>query len=127
MVDVRRFRTFYGNGDSDLLDRVFAPGEISDSAVRSDTMAYLAICFAAKEAVLKTIGGIEQGMARSDIVISAATSARPGIRLDGETRAVADHHGVDEFFLATGYARQVASALVIAYGSRVEGVFGRSG
>lgn len=113
---MKRFRTFYGGADADLLDRVFAIEEQIDAAARPDTMAYLAMCLAAKEAVLKTISGLEQGIALSDIVISRATSRRPGVRLDGDTRAVAIRHGIHDFSISTAYAGEVASALVIACG-----------
>lgn len=114
LVDVKRFRSFYGDGDTELLSRVFAVEELANAHALPDSMVYLAICLAAKEAVLKTIGGIEQGIAFSDIVILDAASARPSVRLDLRSRAAADELGIDSFSLTTAYAAGHASALVIA-------------
>ena len=66
LVELDRFRRLYGNFDPDVLDRCFTAGEQASVGTGKDRLTRLAARFAAKEAVLKTIGGLQDGIALTD-------------------------------------------------------------
>ena len=69
LVELDRFRLLYGDFDPRVLDRCFTADEQAAVGTDTDRLTRLAARFAAKEAVLKTIGGLQEGIALTDIEI----------------------------------------------------------
>lgn len=63
LVELDRFRLLYGAFDPDVLERVFTARELAFDGIDSERLIRLAARFAVKEAVLKTIGGLQDGIA----------------------------------------------------------------
>ncbi len=67
LVEINRFEALYGDFDQDVLDRCFTANEQAAVGLGADRLVRLAARFAAKEAVLKTIGGLRDGIALTDV------------------------------------------------------------
>lgn len=116
-----RFRAFYGDLDPSVLSRVFTRQEQRGALAWADAVVYLALCFAAKEAVLKTIDGLEQSISLTEVDISAPTWPRPMVTLTGGAAAAAAIRGVSHHWLATARSRTATSAFAIALGDGTPG------
>jgi holo-[acyl-carrier protein] synthase len=77
LVELDRFRLLYGDFDPDVLDRCFTAAEQAEVGTGTDRLTRLAARFAAKEAVLKTIGGLRDGISLTDIEIVSDGSSPP--------------------------------------------------
>jgi holo-[acyl-carrier protein] synthase len=65
-----------------FLDRVFTPAERQLCSARSDAASAYAARFAAKEALVKALGGPE-GLRWQDIEVARAPNGAPGFNLSG--------------------------------------------
>lgn len=113
--DGRIARMVEEHGDR-FLERIFTPGERSDSA-SSDSwrIERLAARFAAKEAVLKALGtGWRGGIAWTDVEVVKEPSGRPSVRLHGEAGATATRLGVGAWHLSLSHAGGFSMASAIA-------------
>ncbi|MGL5809807.1 MAG: holo-ACP synthase [Nocardioides sp.] len=105
VVDVARFAESLRRTPG-LRERLFTPAERQ----RSD--ASLAARFAAKEALVKALGG-PGGLAWHDAEVISEESGRPVFTLIGSVRAAADAQGVTEVHLSLSHDAGLASAVVI--------------
>jgi holo-[acyl-carrier protein] synthase len=104
VVDIARFASSLER-TPELRDRLFAPRE------RELPIESLAARFAAKEALIKALGGSE-GISWTDIEIPRG-DGRPTFRFTGETRAHLDRLGLT-LHLSLSHDAGVATASVIA-------------
>ena len=116
LVGIDRFRLLYTMDDTDALSRVFRSTEQLEAKSFSDPILCLASCFAAKEAVLKTIGGLEQGIELTDVEIDGLRSVSPTVRLYGSVMTAATLLGIADYLLAISRSRTFVTAIVIALG-----------
>lgn len=106
LVDIPRFERSLQRTPR-LLERLFAPAE------RSLRPHSLAARYAAKEALIKALGGSD-GVHWTDIEVASEPSGRPVFALSGETaRTVADR-GIDAVHLSLTHDAGIAAAYVIA-------------
>lgn len=94
-----------------FLRRVFTPGEIAYCRGRAPN---LAARFAAKEAVMKSLGTGFRGVGWRDIEVVRAPSGAPGARLHGRARRRAERLGVTEIAISLSHSRGFAMAVAIA-------------
>ena len=67
LIEIDRFRVLYGDFDPEVLARCFTALEQTFVGTDADRLAHLASRFAGKEAVLKTIGGLQDGIALTEV------------------------------------------------------------
>jgi holo-[acyl-carrier protein] synthase len=117
LVEMDRFRQLYGNFDPDVLDRCFTETEQTMVGQDADRLARLAARFAAKEAVLKTIGGLQDGISLTDIEIISDGVSPPKAVVTGGALAAATARGVTEWQISITHGAQSAAAVALAFGS----------
>jgi holo-[acyl-carrier protein] synthase len=115
LVELDRFRRLYVNFDPDVLDRCFTAGEQASVGVGKDRLTRLAARFAAKEAVLKTIGGLQDGIALTDIEIVSDGSTNPPVaRVSGRALATAQARGITGWQISLTHGAHTAAAVALA-------------
>ncbi len=106
LVDVPRFEQQLARTPR-LLGRLFAPAE------RLLKPRSLAARYAAKEALIKALGGSD-GVYWTDIEVTAEPSGRPTFTLSGETAATVTARGITALHLSMSHDATLATAYVIA-------------
>lgn len=106
LVDVPRFEQHLARTPR-LLARLFAPAE------RVLKPRSLAARYAAKEALIKALGGSD-GVHWTDIEIASEPSGRPVFALRGETEATVAARGITSLHLSMSHDAGLATAYVIA-------------
>ena len=96
-----------------FLRRVFTPGEIAYCRGRAPN---LAARFAAKEAVMKSLGTGFRGVGWRDVEVVRAPSGAPSPRLHGRARRRAERLGVTQIAISLSHSR--GYAMVVAVASR---------
>lgn len=73
--------------------------------------------FAAKEAVMKSLGrGWQQGVAFDEVEIYVDQWGQPQVRLKGQAREIAQSQGITDFVLSLSHTKELAMAYVVALG-----------
>jgi len=114
LVELDRFRRLYGDFDPDVLDRCFTAGEQAAVGTGTDRLTRLAARFAAKEAVLKTIGGLRDGIALTDIEIVSDGWSPPVAHLSGGALAAAQARGITRWQISLTHGAHSAAAVALA-------------
>jgi holo-[acyl-carrier protein] synthase len=112
LIDLDRFRQFYGRDDPDLLARCFTPSELAAAGQDVDRLDRLAARFAAKEATFKALGGAV-GVALTDIEVETGENG-PSLRLHGAALDLAAQRGVTQLLLSLTHSMTAAAAVVVA-------------
>ena len=98
-----------------FLHRVYTEEEIRYCQKRKETYPHLAGRWAAKEAVMKTLGtGWSKGVSWKDIEVRSNQMGKPAILLNGGTKEVAEKLGIDEVLITISHCRTFATATAIA-------------
>lgn len=113
LIDLERFTQLYGLDDEDVLARCFTPAELHAAGNGEDAHAKLAARFAAKEAVLKVIGGLEDGIALTDIAVVSPPNGAPTIALTGGAAAKAKNLKITSWHISLTHADTSAAAVAI--------------
>jgi holo-[acyl-carrier protein] synthase len=106
LVDIPRFERALERTPK-LRDRLFAPGE------RTLKPHSLAARYAAKEALIKALGGSD-GVQWIDIEIASEPSGRPVFALSGSTASVIADRGITAVHLSLSHDAGLAAAYVVA-------------
>lgn len=109
LVDIPRFERSLARTPR-LLERLFAPAE------RTLKPRSLAARYAAKEALIKALGGSD-GVHWADIEVGSEPSGRPVFALTGETSATVGDRGITALHLSLSHDAQLATAYVVAEAS----------
>ncbi|WP_334149035.1 holo-ACP synthase [Microbacterium sp.] len=109
LVDIPRFERTLERTPR-LLERLFAPSE------RALRLASLAARYAAKEALIKALGGSD-GVHWTEIEIASEPSGRPIFVLSGSTAAVVADRGITSLHLSMSHDAGLATAFVVAEGA----------
>lgn len=100
-----------------FLNRVYTDDEIRYCQRRKEYTQHYAGRWAAKEAVMKTLGtGWSRGVGWKDIEICTSKSGQPSITLRGGAREVAEQSGISEVLISISHCRAYATATAIAVG-----------
>ncbi|MHA7239859.1 holo-ACP synthase [Arthrobacter sp. TMS1-12-1] len=110
VVDVERFRQQLERTPG-LLQRLFVPAE------RHLNTRSLAARFAAKEAVAKAVGA-PVGMNWQHCTIAVDEAGAPSVVVDGTVADAARARGVETWHLSISHDGGLATAMVVAEGSR---------
>lgn len=96
------------------IHRIFTPPELS-LLTDSNKTKFLSGRFAAKEAVLKSIGtGIEDGISFKEIEILRDDSGRPVIKVVGNLKRITDHLKITSWHISISHTETSSIAYVIA-------------
>ena len=109
LVDIPRFERTMTRTPR-LRERLFAPSE------RSLRLPSLAARYAAKEALIKALGGSD-GVHWIEIEIASEASGRPHFVLSGSTAAVVEERGIQTLHLTLTHDAGLAAAFVVAEGA----------
>lgn len=96
-----------------LRERVFTPEEIAYCDSRARPAESYAGRFAAREAVIKALGGYRERGWR-DISVTRASTGAPAIRLEGNAKRRADVLGVTSVLISFTHERASAVAFAVA-------------
>ncbi|MCT9002645.1 holo-ACP synthase [Microbacterium memoriense] len=106
LVDIPRFERSLERTPR-LLERLFSPAE------RGLRPHSLAARYAAKEALIKALGGSD-GVHWTDIEVASEPSGKPVFALSGSTAAVVAARGISAVHLSLSHDAGLATAYVIA-------------
>ncbi|MBC8132226.1 MAG: holo-ACP synthase [Deltaproteobacteria bacterium] len=95
--------------------RLFSAAERADCAGRGEPAQHYAARFAAKEAVLKALGG-PPGLKWTEIEVRTADSGRPVLLLSGAAAGAAAQRGVVAQHVSLTHAGGMAAAVVVLEG-----------
>jgi holo-[acyl-carrier protein] synthase len=118
VVEIARVAQALGRHGERFASRVFAPGEREACARFARPAPHLALCFAAKEAVMKAVGtGWAHGVRWADIeVVAPTTAVGPVLQLHGRVAEIALARGAVRLHLAFSRSRTHALAVVLLEG-----------
>ena len=118
IVETSRIEQLLGDHPERFLERVFTPGEQSDSSSSKRQHEHLAARFAAKEAALKALGtGWSQGIGWTDIEVVRAENGKPSLHVTGRAAEIAGELGIERWHVSLSHIEQCAIASVIAEGT----------
>lgn len=108
-----------------FLQRVFTDEEIRYCQKRKESYQHFAGRWAAKEAVMKTLGtGFVRGVGWQDIEVLSKKSGQPVVHVRGGAGDVARGLGIDDFAISISHCRSYATATAIAFKSHGNGASG---
>jgi holo-[acyl-carrier protein] synthase len=121
LADVAEMRRWIEDPRDPLIPRCFVQAELDEIGYGADRVERLAGRFAAKEAVLKALGGgFGAGVAFTDVVIHRAPGAPPEVHLAGGAAKSAAAHGVTGWKLSISHAGGFAMASALALGPEAQ-------
>jgi holo-[acyl-carrier protein] synthase len=117
IVEVVRIGQMIERHGEIFLNRVYTDEEIRYCQKRKDYTQHYAGRWAAKEAVMKTLGtGFSRGVGWRDIEICSNRSGQPSIVLRGAAREIAEQAGICDVLISISHCRSFATATAIAVG-----------
>lgn len=113
MVDIDRFRASLLRTPS-MRERLFTDVELAYVAPQSDPVPSLAARFAAREAVMKSLGLGLGAFGFHDVWVERAATGVPSLAFAGRAAELAVEAGVVKWHLSLTHSDLVAAAYVIA-------------
>ncbi|MSR57447.1 MAG: holo-[acyl-carrier-protein] synthase [Planctomycetaceae bacterium] len=118
IVEVVRIGQMIERHGEVFLNRVYTDDEIRYCQRRKAYTQHYAGRWAAKEAVMKTLGtGFSRGVGWRDIEVCSNKSGQPSIVLRGGAREIALQSGISDVLISISHCRAYATANAIAIGS----------
>jgi len=113
VVDIERFRTSLTRTPT-MRERLFTASELAYVAPQIDPVPSLAARFAAREAVMKSLGLGLGAFGFHDVWVERAESGRPSLVVTARAAELADAAGVRRWHLSLTHSDLVAVAYVVA-------------
>lgn len=113
VVDVDRIREALARTPT-LVDRVYTPDEIAYCREARDPSERFAVRWAAKEAVVKTLGGGVPGIDLRGIAVRREPNGAPTIELTDRAAELAAERGYRSWLVSLSHTSTVAQAVVAA-------------
>ncbi len=115
IVEIVRIGRMIERHGEHFLQRVYTDDEIRYCQRRKESYQHFAGRWAAKEAVMKTLGtGWTRGVGWLDIEVATKRSGQPVINVRGTARDLARYYGIDEVLVSISHCRAYATATAIA-------------
>lgn len=115
IVEIERIEKMIDRHGTHFLERVYTDNERSYCQQKKMAGESFAGRWAAKEAVMKTLGtGFIKGVHFTEIEIETLPSGQPTVKLCGSTATVARNMGIDRILVTISHSRQYATATAIA-------------
>jgi holo-[acyl-carrier protein] synthase len=117
IVEVVRIGQMIERHGEHFLSRVFTDEEVRYCQQRREYTQHYAGRWAAKEAVMKTLGtGWSRGVSWRDIEVCSSKSGKPTIALHGATAEIALAAGITRMLITISHCRAYATATALALG-----------
>jgi len=113
LVDIERFRTSLARTPT-MRTRLFTEVELDYVAAKSDPVPSLAARFAAREAVMKSLGLGLGAFGFHEVWVERADSGEPSLAITGRALQLADSAGVRHWHLSLTHSASTAGAYVVA-------------
>lgn len=113
VVDIERFRRSLERTPT-MRTRLFTTSELADLAARADPVPGLAARFAAREAVMKSLGLGLGAFGFHDVWVQRASTGAPSLAVTGRALELANDAGVTRWHLSLTHSELVAAAYVLA-------------
>jgi holo-[acyl-carrier protein] synthase len=113
VVEIERFRRSLERTPS-MRERLFTDVELAYVAVQSDPVPSLAVRFAAREAVMKSLGLGLGAFGFHDVWVERAPSGAPSLMFAGRAAELATAAGVSRWHVSLTHSDLVAVAYVVA-------------
>jgi holo-[acyl-carrier protein] synthase len=113
VVEIERFRRSLARTPS-MRERLFTPIELAYVAPQADPVPSLAARFAAREAVMKSLGLGLGAFGFHDVWVERAESGAPSLAFAGTAARLAHEAGVTRWHISLTHSELVAVAYVIA-------------
>ncbi len=112
IIALSRMKDVLETGGKVFMDKVFTPWEQEQAQSHPDRVAYLAMMFAAKEAIFKTFGiGWETGVQFKEIEVREGEHGEPVPILTGRFAELASEREVARVLLSLSYDGDYAVAV----------------
>ena len=112
IITISRMRDILETSGNVFMDKVFTPYERERSETHSDRVAYLAMTFAAKEAIFKTFGiGWETGVQFKEIEVQDGEWGEPIPHLTGRFAELTAEKGASRVLLSLSFDGDYAIAV----------------
>jgi len=117
IAEIDRIEAAITRHGAPFLDRLFTPEEVAYCEKFKNRYERYAGRFAVKEATMKALGtGWSRGVRWRDIEVMREPSGKPGLRLVGVAREIADRMGVKQISVTITHSGNLALAQVIFEG-----------
>ena len=113
LVDIERFRTSLERTPS-MRTRLFTGSELDYVAPKADPVPSLAARFAAREAVMKSLGVGLGAFGFHEVWVERAESGAPSLVVTGKALSLAHDAGVVAWHLSLTHSASTAGAYVVA-------------
>jgi holo-[acyl-carrier protein] synthase len=114
IISVARVRTMLQRRGARASKRLFSPGELAEAGGGPRAYERLASRWAAKEAVLKSLGSGLWQVPLRDIVVVKGPDGRPEVSLQGKAQARAAALGVTSVLVSMSHEHEYAVAFAVA-------------
>lgn len=112
-VDIERFRRSLARTPG-MRERLFTKAELDYVEPKVDPVPSLAARFAAREAMMKSLGVGLGAFGFHDVWVEVASSGAPSLRVTGAALDLADRAGVRSWHLTLTHTDTTAIAVVVA-------------
>ena len=114
IVEVDRIRKFCDKFEDKFLNRILLPTEQVYCLNYTDSAPYIAVRFAAKEAIAKAFGiGIGKKLGWHDIEIIREETGKPNVRLHGKAKFLMGKMGSEKIQISLSHTDKYATATAI--------------
>ncbi|MFC2054155.1 holo-ACP synthase [Chloroflexota bacterium] len=113
LIEIERFQSAIDRHGDRLLKKIFTPRELSDVG---DKPASLAVRFAAKEAVAKSLGTGIGPIDWQEIEILRAATGQPILQLAGAAAQLASQRGLTNWSISLSHTQTYGVAVAAAIG-----------
>lgn len=113
LVDIERFREALTRTPS-MRTRLFTESELAYVAPKVDPVPSLAARFAAREAVMKSLGLGLGAFGFHEVWVKRAESGAPSLVITGRAKGLADEAGIGAWHLSLTHSATTAGAYVLA-------------
>lgn len=114
VVDISHFRLICKRTPS-FINKMFSESEINYANKKTNPEVHLAARFAAKEAVLKSLGvGFGRGVGYRDVEVKIERNGEPKVLLHNKAKTIADKAGVTDIPISITHTKTEAVCVAIA-------------
>ena len=118
IVEIVRVGEMLDRHGEQFLQRVFTTDEVAYCQQRKAYLQHFAGRWAAKEAVMKSLGtGWSKGVGFRDIEVRSLSTGQPTLTLHAEARRTADRCGIGDVLITISHCRAYATATAVALAS----------
>lgn len=119
IIEVDRIRASFTKFGERFVNRILLPNEITYCLSHKDPAPFIAVRFAAKEAISKALGtGIGMQLSWQDMEIVRKDSGEPFVILRGGGLKLLEQRGGGKVFISLSHTQNYATAIVLLAADR---------